>query len=118
MNFPEFTFIDQRLAKAGRGHSATGARGHFADPEARQLYDEIVEMTEGQGAKPSQANRLLGQLCKECLIEGSWATNPHFTIDQRLYDELLTPASKLGAEALYNALSAQAAEMVGKTVII
>lgn len=119
MNFPEFSFIDQRLANVRNGfHPHGAARGQFADPEAKQLYDEIQAMTQAQGVKPQHGGALLTQICNGKLIRDQGSKNPNFTIDRRAHDGYLKPAARTGAEALYNALSAKAAEMIGKTVTV
>jgi hypothetical protein len=119
MNFPEFSFIDKRLASVRNGfHPHGAARGQFADPEAKQLYHEIQGMVQAQGAKPQHAGALLTQICNGNLIRDQWSKHPNFTIDQRVHDGYLKPAARTGAEALYDALSAKAAEMIGKTVTV
>jgi hypothetical protein len=119
MNFPEYSFVDQRLAKVRNGFHPHGASsGQFADPEAKQLYNEVQAMTQAQGAKPQHAGALLTQICNGRLIRDQWSGHPNFTIDRRVHDGFLKPAGRTGAEALYDALSAKAAEMIGKTVTL
>lgn len=119
MNFPEFSFVDQRLASVRNGfHPHGAARGQFAEQEAKLLYDEIQAMTQAQGAKPQHVGALLTQVCNGRLIRDQWSSHPNFTIDQRVHDGFLKPAARTGAEALYEALSAKVAEMIGKTVTV
>lgn len=69
MNFPEFSFTDQRLASVRNDfHPHGAARGQFADPEAKQLYDEIQAMMRARGAKPQHVGALLTQICNGKLI--------------------------------------------------
>ena len=119
MNFPEFSFIDPRLANVkNRFHTKGASAGQFADPEAKLLYREIQAMSQAQGAKRNHVGILLTQICNGELIRDQWSDHPNFTIDRRVHDGFLTPAARLGAEALYNALSAHAAEMVGNAIVI
>ncbi len=118
MNFPEFTFIDKRLGEVqNRFHPNGASNGQFAAPEAKQLYNEIQAAAQSRGAKARNVGKLLTQICDNELIRDQW-THPHFTIDQRVHDGYLTPAARSAAEALYEALSVNAANMIGKAVSV
>lgn len=118
MNFPEFTFVDERLAKVeNRWHAMGAAMGNFAEHKAQGLYREIQESLQGSGTGRQGLGRLLGQLCSSELIDTQHAL-PHFTIDRETYYQILTPMAKRVAEVLYDSQTAKAAEMIGKTILL